>query len=100
MAQIATTVEVDAPVDMIERQWERFEGLPCCAVHSLVADVKWRAEVLTFEPVRTGTRITLKIEYQPGGAEAALPCRMRSVLQSFVSFVEVGRARAAAAQPA
>ena len=100
MPQIARVVEVDAPVDTIQAQWERFEGLPRCAVHSVVANVRWRAEVLTFEPIESGTRITLKIEYEPGGCDAALPCRLESVLRSFVAFFEVGRARTAVAQPA
>ncbi len=89
MAQIARAVEVDVPVAVIEEQWQRFEGLPRCPAHSLTANVKWRAEVLTFEPIDTGTRITLKVEYQPGGAEAGLPCRIDAVLQSFVSFLEL-----------
>lgn len=100
MAQIARAVEVEAPVETIEQQWQRFEDLPRCAAHAVVTNVKWRAEVLTFEPIRTGTRITLKIEYEPGGAEAGLPSRIDAVLQSFVSFLELGRERAMSAQPA
>jgi hypothetical protein len=100
MAQIARAVEVAAPVEVIQRQWERFEGLPRCAVHSLVANVKWRAEVLTFEPIRTGTRISLKIEYEPGGCDAALPRRLESVLQGFLAFLDPSRARGLAAEPA
>ncbi len=98
MAQIARTVEVDAPVETIEEQWQRWEGLPRCAAHSLTANVRWRAEVLTFEPIRTGTRITLKVEYEPGGAEAGLPCRIDAALQSFVSFLQLRRACPLAAQ--
>ncbi len=100
MAQIARAVEVDAPVETIQRQWERFEELPRSAIHSLTANVKWRAEVLTFEPIRTGTRISLKIEFEPGGGDAALPRRIDSVLQSFVSVLGPGRERVAAAEPA
>ena len=100
MPQIARAVEVNAPVEMIEEQWQRFEDLPRCAAHTLTVNVKWRAEVLTFEPIRTGTRIILKVEYEPGGAEAGLPSRLDAVLQSFVAFVEMGRGRALAAQPA
>ncbi len=98
MAQIARAVEVSAPVDVIHQQWERFEMLPRCAAHSLTVNVKWRAEVLTLEPIESGTRITLKIEYEPGGVEAALPCRMDAVLQSFVRFLELRRACPLAAQ--
>ncbi len=89
MAQIARAVEVNAPVEVIEEQWQRFEDLPRCAAHTLTVNVKWRAEVLTFEPLDVGTRITLKVEYQPGGAEAGLPCRIDAVLQSFVSFLRL-----------
>ncbi len=91
MAQIARTVEVNAPVDVIHQEWERFENLPRCAAHSVVANVRWRAEVLTFEPIDAGTRITLKIEYEPGGVEAALPCRIDAALQSFVHFLRLRR---------
>ncbi len=100
MPQIARAVEVNAPVDVIHQQWEYFENLPRCAAHSLVANVRWRAEVLTLEPIDTGTRITLKIEYEPGGVEAALPCRLDAVLQSFVRFLELRRQCPLAAHPA
>ncbi len=100
MAKIARAVEVNAPVDAIQRQWERFEDLPRCDAHSLVANVRWRAEVLTFEPIETGTRISLKIEYEPGGYDAALPSRLESVLRSFVTFLELRDERAMAVQPA
>ncbi len=96
MAQVERAVEVNAPVETIERRWERFEALPCCAVHGVVANVKWRAEVLTFEPIESGTRIKLKIEYEPGGCEAALPSRIDAALASFVAFLSAGRAAAPA----
>ncbi len=92
MAQIARAVEVDVPVGVIEEQWQRWEDMPRCAAHSLTANVKWRAEVLTFEPIDRGTRITLKVEYEPGGAEAGLPSRIDAALQSFVSFLRLRRA--------
>ncbi len=100
MAQIARAVEVSAPVETIEEQWQRFEDLPRCAAHTLTVNVRWRAEVLTFEPIRTGTRITLKVEYEPGGAEAGLPSRLDAVLQGFVTFLELRRGCPLAAQPA
>ena len=96
MAQVARAVEVDAPVETIQRQWESFESLPRCAARCVVANVRWRAEVLTFEPIDGGTRVTLKIEYEPGGREAALPRRIDAALESFVSVFELARARAAA----
>ncbi len=100
MPQIARTVEVNAPVELIERQWQSFEELPRCAAHTLTVNVKWRAEVLTFEPIRTGTRITLKVEYEPGGAESGLPSRLEAVLQGFVSFLERRRRSEMAMHPA
>ena len=100
MAQIVRAVEVNAPVELIERQWQRFEDLPRCGIHSLTENIKWRAEVLTFEPIRTGTRVSLKIEYEPGGCDAALPRRLESVLQGFLSFLAPGREGRAAASPA
>ncbi len=100
MAQIARAVEVNAPVDVIQQQWELFENLPRCAANPVVANVRWRAEVLTFEPIDTGTRITLKIEYEPGGVEAALPCRMDAMLQGFVRFLDLRRECPLAALPA
>jgi hypothetical protein len=98
--QIARAVEVNAPVEIIEQQWQSFEDLPRCAAHSLTVNVKWRAEVLTFEPIGAGTRITLKVEYEPGGAESGLPSRIDAVLHGFVSFLERRRGAAMAAQPA
>ncbi len=96
MAQVERAVEVNAPVSTIEQRWERFEALPCCALHGVTANVKWRAEVLTFEPIAAGTRIKLKIEYQPGGCEAALPARIDAALESFVAFLGAGRPAASA----
>lgn len=87
---------MNAPVETIERRWERWEALPCSAVHAVVANVKWRAEVLTFEPIASGTRIKLKIEYEPGGCEAALPGRIDAALEGFVAFLASGRGAAQA----
>ncbi len=100
MAQIARAVEVNAPVEVIQAQWERFEDLPRCGIHSLTENVKWRAEVLTFEPLRVGTRISLKIEYEPGECDVVLPRRIESVLASFVEFLEPGRGARTTAEPA
>ncbi len=101
MAHIARSVEVDAPVDTIHKEWLRFEERPRCAAHALHDNLKWRAEVLTLEPIPRGTRITLKLEYDPCEGAAALPRRLEAVLQSFTAFFERTRAPVAAqAQPA
>lgn len=100
MAHVARSIEVDAPVDTIHEEWLRFEALPRCAAHSVVANVKWRAEVLTLQPTDTGTRITLKIEFEPSGGEEALPCRLDAMLQGFTSFFNMRRQHAMMAQPA
>lgn len=100
MAQIARSIEVAAPVDAVHEEWLHFEERPRCAAHTLTAKVKWRAEVLTLEPTRTGTRITLKIEYDAAGGDPGLSGRLDAALQSFTSFFEARRGHAPAAQPA
>ncbi len=94
MAHVTRSVEVNAPVDDVHQEWLRFEDLPRCAVHSLTVNVRWRAEVLTLQPLPTGTRISLKIEYDPGGADEGLPRRLEGVLETFASFFRARRANA------
>ncbi len=98
MAHITRSVDVDAPVDTVQEEWQRFEDLPRCAAHTLTANVRWRAEVLTLQPTLAGTRITVKIEYEPSGADAGLSCRLEAVLQSFTRFFEARRGRPVLAQ--
>ena len=100
MAHITRSIELDAPVDTIHEQWLRFEALPRCAVHSMVANVRWRAEVLTFEPKGNGTRITLKIEYDPTADDEVLSRRLDGVLQSFTAFFERQREAVVESHPA
>lgn len=78
------------PVDTVHEQWTRFEGLPSYQAHEMVAHVRWRAEVLTLEPMERGTRLTLRIEYEPdaGGSDGGLASRMERVLRSFLSFMD------------
>jgi hypothetical protein len=95
VAHVQRSIEVDAPVETIEQEWQRFEDLPRCAAHSLHVNVRWRAEVLTIEPTPSGARITLKIEFEPSGGEGALPCRLEATLRSFATFLELRRARTA-----
>ena len=100
MAHIARSIELDAAVDTIHQQWLRFEELPRCAMHSLYANVRWRAEVLTFEPIAAGTRITLKIEFDPTGVDEVVTRRLEGVLRAFTSFFERQRAGAVETLPA
>jgi uncharacterized membrane protein len=100
VAQIARSIDLDAPVDTVHEEWLRFEELPRSAAQSLVANVRWRAEVLTLKPTRSGTRITFRVEYDASGGEAVLPSRLDSLLRSFASFFELRRGRVTAAQPA
>jgi hypothetical protein len=100
VAHVARSIEVEGPVDTVHQEWLRFEELPRCAAHCLVTNVKWRAEVLTIEPIRTGTRITVKLEYEPFAGDSALACRLDAMLESFASFFEMRSERAAVAQPA
>jgi hypothetical protein len=88
MAQVIRSIEVDAPVDAVHAEWLRFEELPRCAAHTLTAGLRWRAEVVTFEPIGPRTRVKLRVEYEPTGAEATLPLRMETVLQAFAYFRE------------
>ncbi len=100
MPHVTRSIELDAPVDTIHQQWLRWEQLPRCAAHSMVGQVRWRAEVLTFEPLDAGTRITLRIDYDAGTADAGLPRRIEGVLQSFVMFFEWRRSGSPALQSA
>jgi hypothetical protein len=97
MAHIKRWIELDGRADDIHEQWLRFEALPRCPAHALKLPPRWRAEVLTFHPVGERTRVEMKIEFEPTGAEAALPRSLDAVLQSFLAFL--GRDREAAAQP-
>jgi hypothetical protein len=98
MAQVIRSIEVDGPVDAVHAEWLRFEEVPRCAAHTLTAGVRWRAEVLTFEPLGSRTRVKLRVEYEPTDEEQALPLRMEAVLQAFAYFRERGVAAAAEAR--
>jgi uncharacterized membrane protein len=87
VAHIARSIEVDEPVQAIYEQWMRFEELPRCAAHSLEGPVRWRAEVLTFEPRGGGTRVTLRVDYDPSRPDPALPARVERTLEGFRAFV-------------
>ena len=88
MAHVSRSIEVDAQVDTVHEQWLRFEAAPGSPVAAICAQVRWRAEVLTLEPLGDRTRITLKIEFEPGGAANALPARMDAALRGFAAARE------------
>ena len=100
MAQVKRSIEVGAPAERVHEEWLRFEDLPRCPAHALAVNVRWRAEVLSFQPISSGTRITLKLEFDPGGADEGLPRRLEAVLKSFTAFFEARLGSRAVAQPA
>ena len=87
MAHVARSIEVEEPVQAIYERWMRFEELPRCAGHALEAHVRWRAEVLTFEPRGRGTRVTLRVDFDPDRPDPALPARVERTLEGFRAFV-------------
>ncbi len=91
MAHITKTVDVDAHVDSVHQQWLRFEAMPASGYSRIVSGVRWRAEVLTFQPLPEGTRVILKIEFDPATADPELAERMERVLHRFAGFVGSGR---------
>ncbi len=90
MSKVTKTIQLHVPVDTVHEQWTRFEGLPVYLAHQMVARVRWRAEVLTLEPNEQGTRLTLRIEYEPDPVhgDGGLAGRMERVLRSFRSFLD------------
>lgn len=90
MAHIARSIEVDAHVDDVHARWLRFEALPASGYSGIVGKVRWRAEVLTFEPLPAGTRVTVKIEFDPAHGDPALAGRVERLLERFSAFVERG----------
>ena len=94
MAYIARSIDVAEPVAAIEEQWTVFEATPRYLVGEAVARLRWRAEVLTFEPVSGGTRVTFRIDYEPSAADAGLSGRLEDALEDFRSFLAERRAGA------
>ncbi len=87
MAHITRSIELAEAVGAIAEQWTIFEGTPRYLVGEAVARVRWRAEVLTFEPNDTGTRVTLRIDYDPSDGDAGLSLRVQDALEDFRSFL-------------
>ncbi len=90
MAHISRSIDVSGHVDTITERWAEFERLPRRAGGGVVARVRWRAEVLTFEPRGDRTRVTLRISYDPAGGDAGLAAGIEGALQAFEAFVASG----------
>lgn len=87
MAHITRSIEVAEPVGVISEQWTRFEQTPRYAVGGAVARVRWRAEVLTFEPNGDGTRVTLRIDYEAPAPDPGLSRSVEAALEGFRVFL-------------
>jgi len=98
VARVTKSIEVDEPVDTIHELWLQFEDATRSAVHALEANIRWRGEVLTFEPKGSRTRVTLRIDYDPVEGDP-LSHHVERTLESFRLFVEA-RSAGAAAWPA
>lgn len=93
MMRIAQSIEVTEPVSVAYEQWMRFEQVPVPAVDEIEAHLRWRSEVLTFEPRGEGTRVTLRIDYEPSESDGELTARLRGALEDFRAFLESGGQR-------
>lgn len=87
MAHITRSIELPEPVAVVSEWWTEFERSPRCAVGAMEARVRWRREVLTLEPRGEGTRLTLRIDYEPAMTDPALAPGVEGVLDGFRSFV-------------
>ena len=94
MAHVTRSIELAEPVGAITEQWTVFERTPRYLVGKAMARLRWRAEVLTFEPRGTGTRVTLRIDYEPSEGDAWLSVRVEEALEEFRSFLAQRRAGA------
>lgn len=95
MAHITRSIELAEPVPVISEGWAEFERSPRCAVAEAVARVRWRAEVLTFEPAGDGTRVTLRVDYDGSAGAAGLTRSIEGALEGFRSFLVERTASAA-----
>jgi hypothetical protein len=87
VARIQRTIEVAEPVDVVSERWAEFERTPRHGIDAAVSRVRWRAEVLTFEPAGDGTRLTLRIDYDEAGEGAALARSVERALEAFRVFL-------------
>ncbi len=92
MAHITRSIELPEPVGVVQERWTEYERSSRCAVAAVEARLRWRAEVLTFEPLAGGTRLTLRISFDPGPGDAAVIGRLEGVLEGFRAFLAGGGA--------
>ena len=100
MAHIEESVEVRKPVGAVYKEWAELEEFPrflegLKEIGLPDAHLRWRAEVLTFAPRGSGTRVTLRIDYDAVGSDIddALQLVARRVqrdLELFRTVVEEG----------
>ncbi len=88
MAHFARSIELDDPVGLIYEQWIRFEELAPSAVGDAEPHIRWRAEVLSFEPRGAGTRVTLRVEFDPVRDDTGVRLRVERALERFKLYVE------------
>lgn len=86
MANISRSIEVPGHVDTVTERWAEFERMPRRTGGSTLV-VRWRAEVLTFEPRGDRTQVTLRISYDPAGGDAGLAKGIEDALRAFQAFV-------------
>jgi uncharacterized membrane protein len=104
VAHIEKSIEIRKPVGAVYQEWAECEEFPrflegLKEVGLPDARLRWRAEVLTFAPKGTGTRVTLRIDYdaigeQVGRALEVVSVRLQRDLEIFRSVAEGGDASA------
>jgi hypothetical protein len=87
VAHITKTIELAQPVGVVSERWNEFERTQRCDVEQVKARIRWRAEVLTFEPRGDGTRVTLRVDYDPAAGDAGLSRSIERALEAFRSFL-------------
>jgi hypothetical protein len=86
VAHITRSIELTDPVGVVSERWTEFERTRR-EVEEAEARVRWRAEVLTFEPTGDGTRVTLRVDYDPSGGDAGLSRCLERALEAFRAFL-------------